>query len=386
MTIRDSRIRVLHVLGRMQRGGTEMRLLEVLRRLCPGEFHADVCALSGLPGVLDEAVRDCGGSVIPLPLNSAFPARFTRLLRRGRYAVVHSHVLHASGGVLALAAGSGVPVRIAHFRAMHDGRASTARRRAYRRIMLSLIDRCATDIVGCGEGAMNAIWRAGWRSDARCRIVYNAVDSARFSGADVACARQHLGIPQGVPVFLHVGNEVAEKNHARLLAIFAAIRRAEPSSRLVLAGANTDAPDGASSRAIARWGLGDAVTPLGVRDDVPRLLDAADVLLLPSLCEGLPGAVLEACAAGVPVLATDLPGVREIASRLTLVRHLPLTADDEQWAAAALRLPGEAASLRLRDLASAAFRRSAFHIDRSVEAYRELWGRAAPWRVAIPCS
>ena len=71
---------------------------------------------------------------------------------------------------------------------------------------------------------------------------------------------------------------------------------------------------------------------LGVRDDVPQLLKTADVLLLPSIHEGLPGVVLEACASGTPVLASDLPGVREIASRLPLVRYLPLTAADEEWA------------------------------------------------------
>jgi glycosyltransferase involved in cell wall biosynthesis len=131
--------------------------------------------------------------------------------------------------------------------------------------------------------------------------------------------------------------------------------------------------------------LRDRVIALGVRDDVPRLLAAADVLLLPSLREGLPGVVLEACAAGLPVLASDLPGVREIASRLPLVEYLPLTEPDHEWARAALALPAQAARLNLREAAAERFRASAFHIDRSVEAHRALW-RGTPDGNAYACS
>ena len=126
---------------------------------------------------------------------------------------------------------------------------------------------------------------------------------------------------------------------------------------------------------------------LGVRHDVPQLLEASDVLLLPSIREGLPGVVLEACASGVPVLATDLPGVREIASRLPLVRYLPLSADDAEWAAAAVGLPNQASQLGLRGAAAETFRASVFHIDRMVKAHRLLWsGSGITERSVYACS
>ena len=372
--IEIKRPRVLHVMGHMQRGGAEMRLLEVMRHLCPSEFHADVCALSGLPGRLDDDVRACGGAVIPLKLNASFPRRFIRLLRKQRYDVVHSHVLHTSGAILFLAAAAGAPVRIAHLRAMDDGHTSTWRRRMQRNLMLHFIDRYATHIAACGEGAMNAIWRPGWQSDARCQIVYNSVDPTRFEvPPDSSRVRESLGLSRGSHVFLHVGNEVAEKNHRRLLAIFAEIAKTDASSRLVLVGAGTDNPQGISGRAIADLSLRDKVVSLGVRDDVPQLLKASDALLLPSRREGLPGIVLEACVVGIPVVATDLPGVREIASRLALVRCLPLSTPDCEWAATALAMPEEARRIGLRAKAADAFRASVFHIDRAVEAHRRLW-------------
>jgi glycosyltransferase involved in cell wall biosynthesis len=233
---------------------------------------------------------------------------------------------------------------------------------------------------------MDAIWRAGWRDDPRCSIVYNAIDVSRFQATDdVMCVRTELGVPAGARLFLHVGNEVLEKNHPRLLAIFEAIARVDPTARLVLVGARTERPDGTCGRLLGGLSAARRVVALGVRDDVPRLLAAADVLLLPSLLEGLPGVVLEACAAGVPVLATDLPGVREIAARLPLVRRLSLAAGDDEWAAAALELSAEASALALRDRAAESLRASVFHIDRAVDAYRALWGGGAE-RSAHACS
>jgi glycosyltransferase involved in cell wall biosynthesis len=362
----------------MHPGGVEMRLLEVMRYLCPHEFQADVCALSGLTGSLDDAVRAYGGDVIPLRVNRSFPRSFVRLLRHGGYDVVHSHVLYATGAILALAAHAGVSIRIAHIRHMHDGHRSTVPRRVQRRVMLGLIDRYATDIVGCSEGAMDAIMGPRWRSNPRARVIYDAVDLARFGdAADSSQIRAELGIPTDAQLFVHVGNALPVKNHARLIDIFAELGKSTPSCWLLLVGARTDEADGPIARRIHERGIGDRVVALGVRDDIPRVLNAADAVLMPSLNEGLPGVVLEACAAGVPVLATDLPGVREIASRVPLVEYLPLSASDSEWAAAARQLPQAALRHRLRETAANAFRASVFHVDRAVEAHRVLWGSCA---------
>jgi glycosyltransferase involved in cell wall biosynthesis len=170
-----------------------------------------------------------------------------------------------------------------------------------------------------------------------------------------------------------------------VVEIFRETTKIAPNAWLLLAGAGTDDPHGETGRAIRELGIGDRLLALGVRDDIPQLLEAADVLLLPSYFEGLPGVVLEACAAGVPVLASDIPGVREIASRLPLVKYLPLSSSDREWAAVAVALPEEARRLRLRDRAVDRFRDSAFAIERSVEANRSIWTRAVEAR-AVACS
>jgi glycosyltransferase involved in cell wall biosynthesis len=367
-------VRVLHVLGRMLLGGAELRLIELIERLPRGEFRIDVCALSGLPGALDDRVAACWGRVIPVRLGIGFPARFLSLLRSERYDVVHSHVLHASGPILALAALSGVPVRVAHFHAMRDGKRSSIPRRVQRVVTKQLLDRCATDIIACGEGSMDAVWHPQWRQDPRCRVIYDAVDPDRFyTPSDPRVVRARVGIPPTAPLFIHVGYDTPEKNYPRLLQIFAAIHREDPSAWLLLVGEGTDRPDGHIARGVAALGLDHRVVALGARSDVPALMKAADALLLPSLREGLPGVVLEACVVGLPVLATDLPGVLEVATRLPGVRALPASARYEDWAAVALHLPAKARQQRLREGAAEAFAPSVFHVERAAEAHQALW-------------
>jgi glycosyltransferase involved in cell wall biosynthesis len=352
--------------------------LELMARLPRTDFSVDVCALSGLPGALDADVRRLGGEVIPLRLDGRFPARFVRMLREGDYHVVHSNVMLSSGLMLALAARAEVPVRIAHFHNTHDSRRATLYRRVQRKVMVRLIDRYATDIIACGQGAMEARWGPRWRDDHRCRIVYPGLDPARFEEpVDRELVLTELRIPATAQVIIHVGRQVPVKNHARVLAIFAEFRKINPSSWLVLAGAGRDDLGGEISHAAQALGIEDRVIALGVRHDIPRLLKAADTLLLPSRWEGLPGAVLEACAAGVPVLASDLPGVREIESRLGLIRCLPLTASDVVWAATASMLVDQATREKLRENALEIFRESVFHVDRTVQGLREVWSSSS---------
>ena len=99
----------------------------------------------------------------------------------------------------------------------------------------------------------------------------------------------------------------------------------------------------------------------------------SNLLILPSLWEGLPGAALEACALGIPVLAADLPGTRELASHFPHLSVLSLKEDDEVWAAAVVRLSRQGA--RATGDAQERFARSPFTLARSREAHYEIWSR-----------
>jgi glycosyltransferase involved in cell wall biosynthesis len=100
-------------------------------------------------------------------------------------------------------------------------------------------------------------------------------------------------------------------------------------------------------------------------------LASAHLMMLPSVWEGLPCSALEACAIGTPVLASDLPGTREIARHFPHVHLMPLDEDDEAWAAAAARIIEQGPPDRAE--AAAYLARSPFVFDRSCDAHYEIW-------------
>ena len=312
-------IRVLHVFGSMERGGAETRTLEVMRRIDRRRYAFDFCVLSGVPGAYAAEIARLGGRVVPCalrPRRLAFVPRFASLLRRGDYDVVHSHVHHFSGVILAIAGLAGVRTRIAHIRTAHDGRDTSMARTAYRGLTRRLLGHSATTVIGVSESAMEAFFGPAWSHDARRRVIYNGIDRSRFMPRrDRARVREELGIAADRAVVAHVGSFTPAKNHTALVAIAVATLARRPDAVFVLVG---DGPARAAITAeVARRGIAHAVRFAGARDDVPRLLAAADLFVLPSLWEGLPGAVLEALASGLPVVASPIPGVLEIA------RHTP---------------------------------------------------------------
>jgi glycosyltransferase involved in cell wall biosynthesis len=124
-------------------------------------------------------------------------------------------------------------------------------------------------------------------------------------------ARQSLGV-DGSEVVLAVGRHAYQKGFDLLLEAFADVAAARPHVRLLIAG--SEGPQTTAIKAqILRGGLGSQVHLLGHRDDIPELLSATDLFVLPSRREGSPGALIEAMAMALPCLASDIPAVREVA-------------------------------------------------------------------------
>ena len=366
-------IKILHVFSQMGRGGGELRTLEILRNIDRRQFRSHFCAISGREGELDGEIRSLGGEVHLLRRDLVrFPRRFRGLLRRHRFDVVHTHLLNYSGVILRLAAQSDVPIRAALFRSSHDGKASSLGRRMYRRLMRHWIDRYATNVQAVSQGAMEAVWGPHWKSDPRCEVIYDGVEPAPFEEeTDAESVRREFALPSRAPLCIHVGRMARPKNHLRVLSIFAEVLRRRPDARLLLVGRGGNQIERDVRRRIAAPGIAGRVVLCGQR---------TDVLIFPSLWEGLPGAVLEACAAGVPVLASDLPGVREIAARLPQVRYLPLEDDDANWAETAIAILESTDAPSARRRAREMFVGSIFTIDHCTRRHCRVWQNLPPQR------
>lgn len=311
---------------------------------------------------------EAGALVESCPVQPAhtFAFRLWKCLRVRRPDAVVAHVGVVSGLILLVARLAEIPIRIAHMHSDRDGREDTLPRRLMRSLLRSMMRWSATEVVGVTAASVAfAGPRAG---DPRYRVLPNGIDLTRF-----ARVRIEAGSPPGDgPTFVHIGRAAPEKNRAFLLPVHAFARQVAPTARLVVVG-----PGGVADLEVARPDVVDDkfIDLVGETSEVERYLAAADVLLLPSVREGLPGVVLQALTAGVPVIATDLPGIRGIAEIMPGITLLALDRDPSEWAQAAL----EAAAMTEEDrrCISDAMCVSHFNLNLYAERWRAMWaGRA----------
>ncbi len=360
-----------------------MRTLELLRYLDPERYDLCLCALSGVVGNFGSKVEIAGGRVVEIPYGlTGFPRHFRRLLRDERFDAVHSHMYYQSGNILRLASRCGVPIRVAHFRNSQERPRTSWRRRLEALLLRRWIHRYATDILAVSEEAMCKAWRESWRDDPRCRVVYNGLDARPYeTPSDRDGVLHEFSLPSHAFLCIHVGRMAVAKNHLRLIDIFAAVARRRDDAFLLSVGVGEQGIEDAVRRRVTELGLDDRVRFCGMRKDVPRLLKASDVMVFPSRWEGLPGVVLEACAAGVPVVASSLQTVREIAQRLPGIEVVSLDESDESWASRIAHPIGRPVPSQLQQGPAARVRESVFGIEHYAEAMCLLWdGR----QVAMP--
>ncbi|HEX7138345.1 MAG TPA: glycosyltransferase, partial [Vicinamibacterales bacterium] len=318
------------MLGQLERGGAELRAIELAEAFTPDRVRTDFVVLSGKDGVLDGRARAAGGEVIKCALDLQFAAKLYALIRRCRYDVVHSHVHYFSGVILTLARMAGVRGRIAHLHtALANDRDDTVRRRVQVATCRALLDRNATHIVAVGVGTMRGAWADAWASDRRCRVIYNAIRSDRLSSLPNVRAEE--------PTIVNVGSIKPLKNQLRLIRILQRVVRTVPNVRLQLIGKEVGDYGQIVRRAAAEAGIADRVQLIGEVDEPLDWIARAHLMILPSLWEGLPCAVLEACAAATPALVADLPGTREIARYFPDLSVMSLQEDDDVWAHAVVR-------------------------------------------------
>lgn len=374
---KQRRIRILHVVGGMNRGGIETWLMHVLRHIDRDRFQMDFLVHTEKPCPYDDEARDLGSKIIPC-LDPSKPwlyaLNFKRILREyGPYDIVHSHVHHFSGYVLWLAKQAGINVRIAH---SHNDTASAEataawHRRLYLDLSKWLLARYATVGLGCSRNAVADLFSSNWKTDQHWRVLYYGVNLSSFREyADASSVRAEFGIPADAFVIGHAGRFETQKNHLFLLEIAAEVAKQEPKMHLLLMGDGSLRPN--IERKAAAMGLGDRVIFAGNRSDVPRLmLNAVDLFLFPSLHEGLGLVLIEAQAAGLPCVFSDV--VPEEADLVRpLLQRISLSKPASVWAEAVISARSCGVALCPIE-ALAIVENSPFNIAKSVKTLTEIY-------------
>ena len=317
----------------MDYGGAENRLLELARQVDPQRFDFDFCTLQDQSGAYDEPLRKLGFQVFPCKLTRnifRFSRRFREVLGQKSYNIIHTHVYLFSGQLLRLAAKQGVPKRIMHLRTARQAPRDSFYRICYHALMTRWIRKYSTHIVAVSQSSITAFMGDNWQNDPRTEVIYNGLNLKPFlESYDRQKTRAEFGISPQEKVVIHVGNFRAAKDHETLIRAAARICCIQGNTRFILVG------DGPLKEPIKKLVQKLEIAPwvhfAGRRSDVPRLLMAADCFLFPSRWEGLPGALLEALAAGLTVVASNIGPNQEVAKVSDRVILVP-QGDDQAYA------------------------------------------------------
>lgn len=321
-------IDILHVYGRMGLGGAEMWVINAMRRIDRERFRFHFLVHLERAGELDDELRAMGATIHVAPgyRNPArYPAELRRILGTVRPDIVHSHVGFYTGWVLSLARAMGIRHRMAHSHNDLPTAGDTPARVAYKRIMRAAIHANATAGLGCSAQACAALYGSHWRARGKYDVLLYGYDFGRFAGVDDdmrAASREALGLGPDDFVIGHIGRFVEQKNHDFIIELAAAGKaRGRHAQRFVLVG---DGPLRADIEgALARRGLTDRFVLAGLRSDIPEMLAAFDVFILPSRWEGLGIVALEAQAAGLPcILGNTVPEEAVVVARNVVRRPI----------------------------------------------------------------
>ena len=362
-------LRVLHSVSNMGRAGIETMLMNYYREMDRDRIQFDFLANKPVPGEYDEEIRSLGGRVFVSPgLNPVHYPRYRRyvldLLQENRdIRIVHAHNEAMGYYALQSAKDAGIRIRIAH---AHNTRIIRDYKYPLKLVCKQLLPGAATDYWSCGRDA--GIYYYGkkrWNTSGF--ILHNAIDVERFGFRPEV--REHQRRQTGLEqcfVIGHVGRFNVQKNHSRLLDIFAAVAKDVPEARLVLIG--TGELEQAVKEKAQHLGILDRTIMPGQMADVSAWYQAMDCFVLPSLFEGLPVVGIEAQAAGLPCVFSDRVTDEVLLSPEAC--RISLDTDDSEWARqiAAARQPE---TNRLQGMETV--RRAGYDIHKEARKLQEIY-------------
>jgi sugar transferase (PEP-CTERM/EpsH1 system associated) len=367
------RLRVLHVIDQLKVGGTEVGILKVIEGLGGECFEHGICAVRGYDESFARSQGFAGPIYVAGGVNPGFQfllGRLAQVMRDFRPDIAHSRNW---GAIEAMPAARlcGLPVAIhsEHGYEVDMLAGLPLRRRVLRRFAYAAADAVFT----VSEELRSYHSLQGWLPKKRIRVLPNGVDTSRFAQRprERAETRQRLGLDDESLVLGAVGRLVPIKEHATLLQAAEILLSRGVPVQVLLVGSGPELEKLQEFTATSPR-LSGRVVFTGAVSDVPALLSAMDVFVLPSRSEGMSNTLLEAMASSLPIVATRVGGNPELVEEeRTGILFKP---GDVMALAAILERIGRDSSLR-QELGQAARRRAVEHfsLEGMIERYRTLY-------------
>ena len=303
-------IPLLHLITELDTGGAQKALARLLAHLDRTRFTPHVVCLYNGDKAVAQEIRALGVPVTDLGMTGKWRLdafwRLYRLLRRERPTILHSWMFHANVPGRVIGRLAGVPIIIISRRNVEIG---GEMRERLLRWTAGLDDK----VVAVCELARRAQIERTHVAPQHVVTVHNGLDVAEFGAPNPearATIREAFGIPPTAPLVGSVGRLHPQKDFTTLLKALVRVRDRLPDVHLLLVGDGELHAD--LTRQAHTLGVATSVTFTGYRSDILDILATLDLFVLPSLWEGLPNALLEAMAAGLPVVATAVGGTPEV--------------------------------------------------------------------------
>lgn len=294
------------------------------------KIKMDLVTINKVPENLAKEIESNGDNNFVLAQRNKNPLGYiyalTKLIRKERYDIVHVHGNSSTMFIELLAALLGrCKVRIAH---SHNTKCDHV---IINRILSPLFKLSYTNAFACGIEAGEWLFKKG-----EATIISNGVDLQRFVlNIDYRISLRKKLCVDGRIVIGHVGRFSKQKNHEKLISIFSCLRTLNPNVSLLMWG---EGELKEHIRGLAK-GVGGDIRFMGTSNEIEKCLQAVDIIIFPSLYEGLPLFLIEAQSIGIPCILSDTVSPN---SKITdWVYFLPLNASDYEWAQKSLHILSE---------------------------------------------
>jgi glycosyltransferase involved in cell wall biosynthesis len=302
----DAPVAIALVITDLDVGGAERALVALATRINPSLWQPVVFCLNG-PGQLVQLLRqadvhyECLGVRRTKPLQAI--TRLARRLRRFRPQLIQSFMFHANLATRLAAPWAGHPWVIGGLRVAEH-------KKVWHLILDRLTAPLTTGSVCVSQGVLRFTHEVARLNPARLTVIPNGIDPQPFDFAEPV-PRASIGVPEEAHLAVWIGRLDPQKGLPELLSAAKRVIVQRPNWYLALAG---DGPQRGwlMTQLVEDPQLHERVRVLGKRDDIPRLLKSADILVHTSLWEGMPNAVLEAMAAGRPIVGTSVEGTEDL--------------------------------------------------------------------------
>lgn len=370
MNCSEKPIRILQVFSSLNMGGAESRMMDVFRNIDRNRFDFTFISMTNGPQYYEDEINKLGGKVIkiPSPREDGVINHFTRLygvIKNGDYQVVHAHTSFHCGIAMLAAWLAKTPIRISH------SRTTGSKNHSFKNRISLIFGRLLIGIFSTNRLAISDEAGCYLFNKKEYIVLPNAIDCEKYfntTNSAVERLRFKYSIPNDSICLGLVGRFDNMKNHDFAVSIVESYRKKHGNACLIFVG------DGILREQVQEkvrlLNLSDNVYFVGIQNNVNEWMRLFDVLLVPSIFEGLGGVILEAQASGIPVVKSD-SFTNEADMKIGLVEEVSIFNGVQPWVSAiekALKI-----NLPNRDTICEAFNRRGYNLSGEIEKLQQIY-------------